>query len=227
MQVPVVRLLPGRLSSPFSSRSAQSYRTHDARRRPARLLRARAETGETPAAEDDSRRRRESSQTSGTLGIGGNAGSSNPLASGLQLASGGLISKIWGDRPPTDGPLNYAQMLEYLANKRVLRLMIYDEGKNAIGATLRAEDDSAEFNLQTSDRRSCCLTFCVFVLSPLGDVCQLLMKAAGLCDLYASATNRSGCIVIRRHSRFFDDCWVLVRSRLAVVVQTCLAVHDP
>ena len=42
--------------------------------------------------------------------------------------------RVWCDRPQTDGPLNYAQMLEYLANKRVLRLLIYDDGKTAIGA---------------------------------------------------------------------------------------------
>jgi hypothetical protein len=48
---------------------------------------------------------------------------------------GSLVTRIWGDRPQHDGPINYAQFLEYLVNKRVLRLLIYDHGKNAIGAT--------------------------------------------------------------------------------------------
>lgn len=102
--------------------------------RPVRVVRVRAESSDSTAAEDETRRRRDASESSGGSTIGGNIGGGNPLASGLQLAAGGIITKVWGDRPPTDGPLNYAQMLEYLANKRVLRLMIYDEGKNAIGA---------------------------------------------------------------------------------------------
>ena len=63
---------------------------------------------------------------------GGGSGAAGALG-GMQ-GGAGLIATIWGDRPQTDGPLNYAQMLEYLQNKRVLRLLIYDEGKNAIGA---------------------------------------------------------------------------------------------
>lgn len=111
-----------------------SLRPRNVGTRPIRLLRARAESGDSPAADEDSQRRRDAAKSSGVDGIGDIGGGGSPLLSGLQVAGGGIIQKIWGDRPPTDGPLNYAQMLEYLANKRVLRLMIYDEGKNAIGA---------------------------------------------------------------------------------------------
>ena len=56
------------------------------------------------------------------------------MSKGSPLAAVSIITRIWGDRPQNDGPINYAQFMEYLQNKRVLRLLIYDGGKNAIGA---------------------------------------------------------------------------------------------
>jgi len=55
------------------------------------------------------------------------------LLGSAPLASASLITRIWGDRPQNDGPINYAQFMEYLVNKRVLRMLIYDNGKTAIG----------------------------------------------------------------------------------------------
>lgn len=57
-----------------------------------------------------------------------------PAGFGGALAQSSLVSRIFGDRPSTDGEINFAQMMEYLVNKRVLRLLIYDSGKTAIGA---------------------------------------------------------------------------------------------
>ena len=97
------------------------------RRCPGRIAAARAsgcvssDDGSQPASVE----RRKAGGGGGEAGLG--------AAGGVQLGAG-LLQTIWGDRPQTDGPLNYAQMLEYLQNKRVLRLMIYDGGKNAIGA---------------------------------------------------------------------------------------------
>jgi hypothetical protein len=62
---------------------------------------------------------------------------------GAPLASASIASRIWGDRPQNDGPINYAQFMEYLVNKRVLRLLIYDNGKTAIGAPARQAPSQA------------------------------------------------------------------------------------
>ena len=79
--------------------------------------------------DDDARRRTASEASSGALVSSTGSGRLGPLV------CGSLVTRIWGDRPQHDGPINYAQFLEYLVNKRVLRLLIYDHGKNAIGAT--------------------------------------------------------------------------------------------
>lgn len=63
---------------------------------------------------------------------GGRPGPASRL--GTLAAQSGLLTRVFGDRPSTDGDINFAQMMEYLANKRVLRLLIYDSGKTAIGA---------------------------------------------------------------------------------------------
>ena len=78
---------------------------------------------------EDARRR----LSGGRNGAGAAASGSPGLAGPLACSS--LVTRIWGDRPQHDGPINYAQFLEYLVNKRVLRLLIYDHGKNAIGAS--------------------------------------------------------------------------------------------
>ena len=86
-----------------------------------------ASDGGRGSGEDESRRRTLAEAVPGASAAG--AGRLGPLV------CSSLVTRIWGDRPQHDGPINYAQFLEYLVNKRVLRLLIYDHGKNAIGAT--------------------------------------------------------------------------------------------
>jgi hypothetical protein len=89
--------------------------------------------GRQPEGCGDAAERRRGGR-SGDAGAAAGAGGAGLGTLGAPLASAGLISRIWGDRPQNDGPINYAQFMEYLVNKRVLRLLIYDNGKNAIGA---------------------------------------------------------------------------------------------
>jgi hypothetical protein len=105
--------------------------------------------GSAADAPDDERRR-----NGGRDAAGGGAGGADGLgALGGPLASASLVSRIWGDRPQNDGPINYAQFMEYLVNKRVLRLLIYDNGKTAIGAW-RAERCARA--LDAAPRARCC-----------------------------------------------------------------------
>lgn len=78
-----------------------------------------------PSPDGGEEQRRRGVSRDGTGGAGGLGA----------LGSANIITRIWGDRPQNDGPINYAQFLEYLVNKRVLRLLIYDHGKTAIGAS--------------------------------------------------------------------------------------------
>jgi hypothetical protein len=79
-------------------------------------------------APDEQSRRRDGGRDADAGGAGGLGALGGPLA------SASIVSRIWGDRPQNDGPINYAQFMEYLVNKRVTRLLIYDNGKTAIGA---------------------------------------------------------------------------------------------
>ena len=54
-----------------------------------------------------------------------------------QAASGlGIVQWLFSTRPQTDATLTYAQMLEYLQNKRATRLLVYDDGKKATSVLL-------------------------------------------------------------------------------------------
>ena len=87
-------------------------------------------SGSCTGGDEDQEAERDRSDSGADAG-----GSGKPSVSkGSPLAAVSIITRIWGDRPQNDGPINYAQFMEYLQNKRVLRLLIYDGGKNAIGA---------------------------------------------------------------------------------------------
>lgn len=61
-----------------------------------------------------------------------------PSSSGVSVqAAGGLgiVQWLFSTRPQVDATLTYAQMLEYLQNKRATRLLIYDDGKKAISTS--------------------------------------------------------------------------------------------
>jgi len=114
-----------RLSPPLASRLLLPAPRRAAL--PAGRLRLSA-SGSCRGDEDQEERKRSAS---------GNAAGGSGKPPGLDaspLAAVSIITRIWGDRPQHDGPINYAQFMEYLQNKRVLRLLIYDGGKNAIGA---------------------------------------------------------------------------------------------
>lgn len=43
------------------------------------------------------------------------------------------VRKLLNAKPKPEAPISYAQLLEYLQNKRIVRLSIHDHGKEAIG----------------------------------------------------------------------------------------------
>eukprot|EP00976_Prorocentrum_cordatum_P016054 322328-Prorocentrum_minimum.AAC.5 len=47
------------------------------------------------------------------------------------------VRRFLNAKPKAEAPISYAQLLEHLQNKRVVRLSIHDHGKEAIGTFLR------------------------------------------------------------------------------------------
>jgi hypothetical protein len=137
-----------RLSPPLASRLLLPTRRRAAL--PAARLRASA-SGSCSSDEDQEEERSRSDSGSAAGGSG-----SAPASNSAPLAAVSLITRIWGDRPQNDGPINYAQFMEYLQNKRVLRLLIYDGGKNAIGAPRRCTASRQERrNAATTQPKPC------------------------------------------------------------------------
>lgn len=47
----------------------------------------------------------------------------------------GTVKRLLNPKPVAEKQITYAQMLEYLTTKRVVRLAVYDDGLEAIGAS--------------------------------------------------------------------------------------------
>jgi hypothetical protein len=70
----------------------------------------------------------------------------------------GTVKRLFNPKPVAEKQITYAQMLEYLTSKRVVRLAVYDDGLEAIGASpSRAFFLPAAGSTRATDRASPCV----------------------------------------------------------------------